>query len=433
MELEKYHYYYSGGLAELVKDPSEITFSYFSSWFTGLHSLGLAMKLLHLPCEPLSLSLLEHKDNTLFVNLKHEEATLYGKTIFSYAPQKTPDQSPQLIVNFQKIINPIHIIHSLQILWQQSIWIAFPDKAIAAAETFVASIPNRHPVSSLKDIHTLLQVKVWPYVLSISMLHEFYSQLLQREAKNDISSIHQYISQQLSVNDWFYLSLADQVLVKEGSLSFETYIERYGLRADKDYELTCPRWYEIPEEIASRIKHVQKPRINASQHIEIKNTRLKTLADQVVQFQKMRMEAKHKALIWIDMLRQLLIQQKQIHITRVSPPLNNNEQTNEQFVSHGKGLPVSQGKATGVARHITTSFNLPADTIGIFDSAGTDFSHLYTQCAGLIFLSGGQMSHGSIVAREYHIPALIDSKAQYIPERSTLAINGATGEWKVIT
>jgi len=48
------------------------------------------------------------------------------------------------------------------------------------------------------------------------------------------------------------------------------------------------------------------------------------------------------------------------------------------------------------------------------------------------FLRGGQTSHGSIVAREFGIPAIIDSKAQGIKDGEILEVDGEAGEWKII-
>jgi phosphoenolpyruvate-protein kinase (PTS system EI component) len=50
----------------------------------------------------------------------------------------------------------------------------------------------------------------------------------------------------------------------------------------------------------------------------------------------------------------------------------------------------------------------------------------------MIFLRGGQTSHGSIVAREFGIPAIIDNKAQGIKDGVILEMDGDAGEWRIV-
>ena len=87
---------------------------------------------------------------------------------------------------------------------------------------------------------------------------------------------------------------------------------------------------------------------------------------------------------------------------------------------------------TGKALHIqTTDAEIPSGIIGIFPNASPTYSILYTKCLGLIFLRGGQTSHGAIVAREFGIPALIDPNASVIPNAIPVSMNGEMGTWEI--
>ena len=69
--------------------------------------------------------------------------------------------------------------------------------------------------------------------------------------------------------------------------------------------------------------------------------------------------------------------------------------------------------------------------IGIFPNASPEFATIYPKCKGMIFLKGGQTSHGAIVAREFRIPSLIDMMAEGIPDGTVVQLNGAKGEWSI--
>lgn len=76
--------------------------------------------------------------------------------------------------------------------------------------------------------------------------------------------------------------------------------------------------------------------------------------------------------------------------------------------------------------------NIPTGTIGIFPNASPEFAAQYPKCNGMIFLKGGQTSHGAIVAREFEIPAIIDNKISGIEDGTQISINATIGEWTII-
>lgn len=418
--------YYTGGLAEIVTSPSKTTYSFLKKWFTGGGSIGRAMEILGMPYQKTDLPVLVLKGRDLVVDLENEEKTLYQKTIFKYKKQRDINATPKLAVDFIKLISPICLLNTLRIISLQSKWIANPKGVIETAEELVRGIPDDAVFSSEDEIDRFLQSKVWPIVVATGLLCEFFSQLLESEAKEEISEINNYIGSQMAEKDWFFRSTADQIKVKQGKLSFSSFIDKYGLRADKDYELTCPRWYEIKDEIKKRIGESKdlpvKKEITLSQ-----NDKIKYLTEVSISLQLLRSEAKRKALTYIDKLRKSLKEIKTENRSLAKP--GGGKLTSRS----GKGTGVSRGNAGGIVKNINDNFmNIPLHTIGVFPNAGTEFTTQYPKCAGLIFLRGGQTSHGAIVAREFGIPAIIDSKAEGIKDNVRVEINGLTGEWKIV-
>lgn len=74
------------------------------------------------------------------------------------------------------------------------------------------------------------------------------------------------------------------------------------------------------------------------------------------------------------------------------------------------GHPVSPGRARGRVRVIRTLaelVELEAGEILVTRGADPGWTPLFGKIAGLVMESGGQLSHGSVVAREYGLPAVV--------------------------
>lgn len=442
--------YFSGGLAELVSFPSLLTYSFLADWFTGKGSLGKAMKLLQIPYQEVNLHVLDLKDNELVVNLAREEVTLYQKTIFKYKRQTNIHNIPTLVVDFTKVINPICLINTIRIVLIQSKWIAKPQTTVETAQKLVDTIPNERDGTTIQEIDELLKNKVWSNVIAIGLMSEFYNQLIIKEAKGNLAEINKHISNTIVKDDWFFRSIADQAEVRSNQMSFTEYIEKYGLRADKDYELISPRWHEIQEIIKKRIGSNSGNRVNQNVALHV-DKKLQTFIDASISLQLLRSESKRKALIHINQLREVILQATNglDDISQITKEQllkgqflekSQIENVREQkraiktlSISSGKGSSVSQGHASGLAKNIIDNdMYIPKGTIGIFPNASPEFAIQYPKCDGMIFLKGGQTSHGAIVAREFGIPALIDSKAQGITNNVKIELNGITGEWHIL-
>src|SRR3989338_2422907 len=115
----------SGGLSEIVPEPSPITYSFLSRWLTGSESVGRAMRLLKLPYQPFSETLVVRHNGKLYMDIIAEEKTLYSRTIFTYNGRRSKS-APDLVVSWRKLMNPAYWLQTLQLLNTQFSWTLYP-------------------------------------------------------------------------------------------------------------------------------------------------------------------------------------------------------------------------------------------------------------------------------------------------------------------
>ncbi len=102
-----------------------------------------------------------------------------------------------------------------------------------------------------------------------------------------------------------------------------------------------------------------------------------------------------------------------------------------------RGLGVSAGRAQGTARVIRRpeEFGLlqPGDIL-VCPATDPAWSPLFPLVRGLVVEIGGQLSHGSIVAREYSIPAVVNVRqaTTLIPDGAALSLDAAAGIVRVM-
>ena len=97
-----------------------------------------------------------------------------------------------------------------------------------------------------------------------------------------------------------------------------------------------------------------------------------------------------------------------------------------------KGFAVSPGKVTGVATVILSPADFQAmtpDTILVCPTTTPAWTPLFAQAVGLVTDIGGILAHGSIVAREYGIPAVMGTgnSTQRIVSGQRIRVDGDTG------
>ncbi len=449
------NFLYSGGLAETVSRPSPLTYSFLAHWFRGSTSVGKAMQLIGLPYEAVDVPLVKVVNKELYVDLRAEEKTLYSKTLFKYKPQTEVHSLPSLKISYARLFSLRCIINTFKIVGSQSQLISSPEKILEKAKMLVGIMPQKTKGHSFEEIDSIITEQIWPSVIAIGALCEFYSRLIEQEAKNDQlrHEIMNYIGSQLRTNDWFFTSLSHQEKVRDGKMSFDEYLEHYGVRGTKDYELDSPRWHEVRELIYEQIQKGQSLAVVETELVKLPKTagKLKSYINTSIKLQILRSETRRVTLVWIDALRQEIIKKtgsKEIgeylreelikgsyHKKEADsyPAKLNEVKTKRVDIDHAKGMAVSLGIVRGKVQHISSGFDhIKKDSIGIFPNASTDFTMLYPKCTGMIFLVGGQTSHGAIVAREFKIPALVEGTAKDIQEGTLIEIDGREGSWKII-
>lgn len=101
------------------------------------------------------------------------------------------------------------------------------------------------------------------------------------------------------------------------------------------------------------------------------------------------------------------------------------------------GTPVSAGVVEGVARVILRLEDAKLNAGEILVAPYTDpgWTPLFTSAVGLITEAGGMMTHGSVIAREYGIPAVvgIEKVTEIIKDGAFIRVNGTKGYVEILS
>jgi phosphohistidine swiveling domain-containing protein len=96
------------------------------------------------------------------------------------------------------------------------------------------------------------------------------------------------------------------------------------------------------------------------------------------------------------------------------------------------GVPVGSGFATGKARLLTSpqqGERLARGEILVVPSTDPAWTPLFLKAGGLVMETGGYLSHGAIVAREFGIPAVVNLPGilRQLDDGDQLAVDGGEG------
>ncbi|MFN2227518.1 MAG: PEP-utilizing enzyme, partial [Anaerolineae bacterium] len=97
-----------------------------------------------------------------------------------------------------------------------------------------------------------------------------------------------------------------------------------------------------------------------------------------------------------------------------------------------RGIPTSRGHYTGparVLRGIQDFARLQEGDVLVIPYSDVGWTPLFTKAGAVIAESGGILSHSSIIAREYGIPAVVSVPgACQIPDGTPVTVDGYRGE-----
>lgn len=97
-----------------------------------------------------------------------------------------------------------------------------------------------------------------------------------------------------------------------------------------------------------------------------------------------------------------------------------------------RGLSVSPGRASGPARlvrHPSEGARLRQGDVLVAPSTDPGWTPLFLRAAAVVMETGGMLSHGAIVAREYGLPAVVNIPGlmEQVTDGSPLTVDGDTG------
>jgi pyruvate,water dikinase len=97
------------------------------------------------------------------------------------------------------------------------------------------------------------------------------------------------------------------------------------------------------------------------------------------------------------------------------------------------GMPVAAGRASGIARlinHPDEGSRLQPGDVMVAPSTDPGWTPLFLKASAVIMETGGFLSHGAIVAREYGIPAVVNIPGvrQVIKEGMNVVVDGDEGK-----
>lgn len=284
--------YQKSGLAEIVAEPSAVTFDYLQKWFRANSSFGKGLDLLKIPHKKIDSSLLKIVDGELVTDLKVEQEILYSNTILGYKNDK--DQYI-LKIDKTKLLSLLKILGTARLVWAQSKFLFNYQNTYDLARTLVEEISLKIPEGK-SAIEKSLSNQVWPRVIAVDYLGEFvYHSLFDNKKEEEKAKLLSSLQKRISPDDWYTKAILAWENYKEKKIDAKEFLEKYSIAAGNDYELTRPRFFELAK--------AKKPPIP---DIKLKEMKVKSLEDLYVGLQYLRSESKHKSLFWISSLRDSL-------------------------------------------------------------------------------------------------------------------------------
>jgi phosphoenolpyruvate synthase/pyruvate phosphate dikinase len=378
--------------------------------------------------------------------------------------------------NLSDIIPAISITVE-NLLWQSRILFSHKSKTIAQdierqIILFFKQISEKTPLEELvKKTEEMMS-----YVIAIgmldSMLEEYVKTIIRPKYATNWEEIEQHYSDTYKKDDAYFQSFNQLSQIALGTKTLEQYLGEFGNRSFDDYELACPRFFEAPEKVQHivntykdapikidkrpltvNITHLDKDLLDSSYAIKATRGRIRLQSLKLVTFLRKAIKVIAQKnnipddLIFFMKYEELTNPKESVEKAKGSkttyhksrtiqlPPLitkdNIDSLTVESTIGkHISCTAVSSGTITAKIHRVTTENSTPQANqyILVVPDASPRYSHLYPLAVGIIFEIGGTMSHGAIVAREYHKPAVsLGGKILEVKNDTVVELNGREG------
>lgn len=477
---------WSGSLDEFTPVPSPATFSFILDKINNQRIVENAMKMttmpLSLPTEQYIVNVLDHA----YLNMNCEKQLFLDGATVKF-DSEDPHQRPEMNLSWSGIgfITNIFIL-SRQIAWILN-FILTKKHTTVCRNIWNTTVQAASRVSKRTTLQEIEQDT--NSLISCVLAIELIDNLLEQYIKEDVKPkylyswdiIEAFYWQRFRPLDMYYQSTYCVSAVNAGIISKDQYLKDYGDRGVVDFELMSPRYSEVSDSIFSTsysdkrpileeklvniaairsIRPIDKKLLEASWEVKalrgsIRMTSLsaiaklratlislskgKTVTDDLIFFmtkeeiykdpsQFMETAAKRKEQYNANMQIQL-------------PTLLTREVVLKMTAIHEKGekaigTGVSAGEVRGSLLFVKspeTDAKTLENHIVVFPDASPEFSLLYRHAKGIIFQSGGAMSHGAIVVREYRIPAISLGGHELTWELNTnVLLSGTEGKVQIL-
>jgi phosphohistidine swiveling domain-containing protein len=479
-------YLWSGSLDEFTPTPTPSTYSFFLEKINNQRVMDRAMKLTTLPLftpnEPYLVNVFDHA----YVNMHYEKELFLGDSKVTF---EVPNAHMRPEMNLSWTVTSL--LPNVYILGRQISWILsfiltkkhtrICKKLWDETEKTANHIVGLDKIEDIeKDIEDLVSC-----VLGIELIDNLLEQYVREEVKPKYlyswDIIEAYYWQRFRPLDQYFQSSYCIGAVYAGIMKKEDYLREYGMRGVVDFELMSPRYAEIPDTIFAHTAHEEKETLSEKlvNVGAIKSIRPldKSLLAAAWEVKAMRGTIRMKSLVGVTRLRAALLQLAKQHTISTDliffmtldeikkdpkeyidlaaarkdayaknmevklPPLITRDVVVKMTAIHEKGEKaiggaVSSGEVQGTILYVRTpeiDAKMLENKIVVFPDASPAFSMLYRHAKGIIFESGGAMSHGAIVAREYRIPAITLGGHELAWEENTsVNLNGTDGTLMIL-
>ncbi|MEI6532586.1 MAG: PEP-utilizing enzyme [Candidatus Roizmanbacteria bacterium] len=475
---------WAGGAGEFVSTPTPLTFDLILQPFNHDYLWKKTATILKMPFEHSSEPYFYSIKNHSYVNITSEYRTFYGPRLSGITvSDEYSKPQPLLKINIKNIFNTtVHALKST--VWQANLLQPiFIQKLLSDIQDNLELIVSEGKTKSNHDDIQPLLFEGLAYITALGIIDGFFEQYVIQVIKPNYitkwNGIESLLQEKIRNKDEYFQSMNQLGDVHERKITLRTYLERFGQRAFDDYELSAPRFSEIQSELNEIIRTYSSlsPLSNHGLHTAI-DKQDQHILNTYVEIRALRGSMKLLFLQLIAHTRSLLItfakfnkipsdlifffhsdelQHLQKHLknaekrryeyeknilTYLPPVIAGEHYVFEKVVSSMnqksiQATPISQGNVTGFLKKISkeqaySNVDLQHHII-ILPDASPHFTHLYPQSAGILFLQGGVTSHGAIIAREYHKPAVsLGGNILELSEQTLVNLNGTTGEITLI-